>query len=54
MAYYLGYGIAQDYVEAHKWFSIANVTGLQRAIVNRDIVTGLMTPDQIAEARDLT
>ena len=53
-AYYLGYGVAQDYVEAHNWFSIANVTGLQRAIVNWDIVTGLMTPDQIAEARDLT
>jgi TPR repeat protein len=50
-AYYLGYGVAQDYVEAHKWFSIANITGLERAIVNRDIVTRLMTPAQVAEAR---
>jgi TPR repeat protein len=52
-AYYLGYGVPQDYVEAHKWFSIANVTGLERAIVNRDIMTKLMTPDQIAEAQEL-
>jgi hypothetical protein len=40
-------------VEAHKWFSIANVAGLERAIVNRDIMTKLMTSDQIAEAQDL-
>lgn len=52
-AYYLGYGVPQNYVEAHKWFSIANVTGLERAIVNRDIMTKLMTSDQIAEAQDL-
>ncbi len=50
-AYYLGYGVAQDYVEAHKWFSIANITGLERAIVNREIITRLMTPGQLAEAR---
>ena len=52
-AYYLGYRVPQNYVEALKWFSIANVTGLERAIVNRDIMTKLMTLDQIAEAQDL-
>ena len=49
-AYYLGNGVAQDFVEAHKWFSIANLTGLKRAIVNRDIISKLMTPAQLAAA----
>ena len=52
-AYYLGYGVPQDYVEAHKWFSIANVTGLKRAIVNRDVVSSQMTQAQIDQARVL-
>jgi len=51
--YYNGQGVAQDYVQAHMWFSLAAAQGNESARWNRDIVEEKMTPEQIAEARRL-
>jgi hypothetical protein len=51
--YQNGLGIPQDYVQAHMWFNLAAMTGDQGAAENRNIVAGLMTPAQIAEAQKL-
>lgn len=48
-----GQGVAQDYVEAHKWFNLAGINGDADAITNRGIVEKNMTPKQIAKAQDL-
>ncbi len=51
-----GYGVPQDYVQAHMWYNLAaagspSVEDRDRAAKNRDIVTKLMTPAEIAEAQ---
>ena len=52
--YDIGYqGVQQNYVQAHKWWNLAAVSGDKDAIKNRDIVAGKMTPPQIAEAQKL-
>jgi hypothetical protein len=48
-----GQGVAQDYVLAHMWFNLAAVQGDEDAVEHRDLVAGLMTPDQLAEAQRL-
>ena len=48
-----GEGVAQDYVQAHIWYSLAARQGHQKATQLRDIVAGRMTPEQIAEAQKL-
>lgn len=48
-----GLGVAQDYVEAHKWLNIVGADGNADAIKYRSIVEKLMTPEQIAKAQDL-
>jgi TPR repeat protein len=53
--YFLGRGVAQDYVEAHKWLNIAGASleGQERkeCVELRDRVAGVMTPAQLAEAQ---
>jgi hypothetical protein len=44
-------GVAMDYVEAHKWWNIAETNGEERARKSRRAVERLMTPEQIAEAK---
>lgn len=51
--YTKGLGVAQDYVKAHMWFELGAVGGLSYSDKNRAIVARRMTPEQIAEARDL-
>jgi hypothetical protein len=51
--YAKGQGVPQDYMQAHKWFNLAAVSGSENALKNREIVAGLMTPGQIAEAQKL-
>jgi hypothetical protein len=51
-----GYGVPQDYIEAHMWFNLAAThspagTERERAIRNRDICARKMTPAQVAEAQ---
>lgn len=48
-----GLGVAQDYVEAHKWLNIVGADGNADAIKYRSIVEKLMIPEQIAKAQDL-
>ena len=51
--YAKGQGVAQDYVQAHKWFNLSAASGQAEAVKNRDIVAAKMTPAQIAEAQRL-
>ncbi|MCP4274797.1 MAG: hypothetical protein GY779_00375 [Gammaproteobacteria bacterium] len=43
----------QDYVQAHKWFNLAAVSGDADAVSNRDDVAAKMTAAQIAKAQKL-
>ncbi len=45
--------MAQDYVQAHKWFNIAGTNGKKIGRRNRDIIAKRMTSAQIAEAQKL-
>ncbi|MDN5752647.1 MAG: hypothetical protein L0H15_05115 [Nitrosospira sp.] len=49
--YYKGNGVKQDFVEAEKWFNIASAAGYEDAKKNSALMEKLMTPEQIAEAR---
>jgi TPR repeat protein len=51
--YEKGEGVAQDYVEAHKWYNLAAAQGEKIASNNRDSIAKEMTPEQIAEAQKL-
>ena len=48
-----GYGVPQDYVQAHMWFTLAAAQGKENARQNRNIVAAKMTPSQIEEAQRL-
>jgi TPR repeat protein len=48
-----GRGVAQDFVLAHMWFSVAAAQGHKIAPQNRDLVAGKMKPEQVAEAQRL-
>jgi TPR repeat protein len=53
LMYANGQGVAQDYVQAHKWFNLGATSGNAAAVKNRDLVASKMTPAQIAEAQRL-
>ena len=53
LLYAKGQGVAQDYVQAHKWFNLSATSGDADAVKNRDLVASKMTPAQIAEAQRL-
>jgi len=46
-----GRGVEQDNVEALKWLNIAEANGSKQAAESRRLVEGLITPEQIAEAK---
>ena len=46
-----GQGVPQDYIEAHKWFNLAEVAGDEYAARNRSFAESKMTREQIAEAQ---
>lgn len=48
-----GLGVAKDYTEAVKWFNVATELGEVAAPSYRDAITGLMTPEEIAKAREM-
>ncbi len=54
ICYHNGYGVPQDYVEAYKWFNLSAAQGDEDAISGRDGTVPFMTPDQIAEAQQLS
>ena len=48
-----GYGVAQDYVQAHMWFTIAAANGNEKGRKDRDIVEMRMTATDISRAHKL-
>jgi hypothetical protein len=40
-------------IQAHKWYILAGVNGLEIADTDRDAIEKQMTPSQIAEAQQL-
>jgi uncharacterized protein len=51
--YEQGRGVPQDFVQAHMWYNLSAAHGEKQAVENRDALTRLMGPDQIAEAQRL-
>ena len=51
--YAKGQGMLQDYTKAHMWFNLGASQGHKLAQKNRDILAGIMTPAQIADAQKM-
>ncbi|MBC8284601.1 MAG: sel1 repeat family protein [Nitrospinae bacterium] len=51
--YIAGDGVIKDYIQAHKWFNIAEANGHEFANRNKTHIEKLMTSAQIAEAQKL-
>ena len=51
--YYNGYGVPQDYVQAHVWWNLAAAQGYEISREARDLVAAKMTPAKIEEAQRL-
>lgn len=51
LCYSTGNGVELDYVEAHKWFSLAAMNGVRRAVEDRRELAQDMSPHEIAEAQ---
>ncbi len=49
--YEKGEGVAKDYVEAYKWYSLPDPTWIRGAIEGRQRVVVRLTPEQIAEGK---
>jgi TPR repeat protein len=49
--YYAGNGVPVDYVAAHKWMSLAGAQGDEEARKFVALIEGLMTREQISEAK---
>lgn len=48
--YSTGHGVELNYIEAHKWFSLAAQRGVTRALEDRAELSQEMTREEIAEA----
>jgi len=58
LMYAKGYGVPQNHIEAHTWFTLAAASytskpNRDRAVAARDTEAARMTPAQIAEAQKL-
>lgn len=51
--YRRGKGVQSDDVHAHMWYNLAASQGHEEAAKWRDLIAGVMSPDQIAEAQKL-
>ena len=51
--YHSGSGVPQDFVQAHKWYSLAGANGDKGAATLRDALAKQMTHAQIHEAKKL-
>ncbi|MDJ0820545.1 MAG: SEL1-like repeat protein [Paracoccaceae bacterium] len=45
------HGLALDYVAAHTWLNLAAAAGDDEAMQTRDLISELMTPEQVADAQ---
>ncbi len=50
-AFSTGVGVAQDYEAAHMWLNLSAAQGHRQAGQSRDVLTDLMTPEQIRAAQ---
>jgi hypothetical protein len=48
-----GEGVQQDYVKEYMWLSLSSAQGEKNAAKSLAVLTGMMTPEQIAEANKL-
>ena len=53
-AYRTGLGVLKDYVTAYAWYSLSAFNGNEKGQENRDRLAKEMTPEQIAEAQELS
>lgn len=51
LLYSIGHGVEQDNIEAHKWFNLAAMRGLNSAQIDRAEVADAMTHMEISEAQ---
>ena len=51
--YFLGQGVPQDYIQASTWTSLAASTANELGIENIELITKVMTPEEIAAAQRL-
>jgi uncharacterized protein len=51
--YQTGYGVQQDYVQAHMWYNLSAAQGWGPAAEARTMLERAMTPAQVAEAQKL-
>lgn len=49
--YLKGYGVLQDFIQAHIWFNIAASRGNKKARVHLEQITLQMSAEQVAEAQ---
>ena len=53
LLYSTGQGVDLNYVEAHKWFNLAAMMGVERAKVDRAELADEMSGPEIAEAQKM-
>lgn len=51
LMYSTGQGVDQNFIVAHKWFNLAAMQGMKRAVVDRAEIATEMDSMQIAEAQ---
>lgn len=51
--YQYGHGVAEDYVQAYKWYSLASAQGDKSAENKLPVIEGKMTKEQVAESQRL-
>jgi hypothetical protein len=48
-----GFGVVQDYVQAHMWCNIAGASGSEKGRDCRNTMAGYMTPTDISKAQEM-
>ena len=54
LMYRIGRGVPKDYVAAYAWYRLAAYSGMKEGSRSREIIAKEMTPEQIAEAQELS
>ena len=52
--YQQGWGVPEDYVLAYAWYNLASAQGNEQARDIKDDLRTRMTPDQIAQAQEMS
>ena len=52
--YFFGGGVPKDYVKAYAWMNLAAAQGDENAPKGKDVLREKMTPEQVAEAQELS